>query len=345
MSKGTTYKSRRKTPWDEKEERNEVEEFLYQHHKIQYEERHPKLTETGERELINAYEPKRCAKCGSEKYKMNGYTGNGVQRYKCSSCGQTFTSVTGTIFEGHKISVSEWIEYCMNIFRYVSINADSWNNRNAFTTSRYWLEKLFLVLESYQSEVRLSGKVWLDETFYSVRNMDIARTAEGNKLRGLSVNQMCIGVVCDESRSLCVFEGYGKPTQKKTYESFKAHIAVGSTLIHDNEKAHKKLVNELQLNSISHDSNAIKRLNDRDNPLNRVNRIHFLLKNFLYAHTSFDRSKIQGYLNLFSFVMNPPSDHLEKVELLLDLSFSNPKSLRYRDFFAPIPNSSAPPCK
>ena len=226
----------------------------------------------------------------------------------------------------------------MNIFRYVSINADSWNNRNAFTTSRYWLEKLFLVLESYQNGLVLGGKVWFDETFYSVRGGDIERRGDGKKLRGLSANQMCIGVACNESRALCLFEGYGKPSQKGTYELFGGHIAAGSTLVHDSEKAHKKLVKELRLDSIAYDSHEIKRLPDRDNPLGRVNRIHFLLKSFLHAHTSFDRAKIQGYLNLFTFVANPPSDHLEKLEILLDLAFRFPKSLRYRDFFAVLPD-------
>jgi len=225
------------------------------------------------------------------------------------------------------------MDYILNIFRYLSINADSWNNRNAFTTSRYWLEKLFLVLESYERSLKFSDQVWLDETFYSVRNENIVRTAEGNKLRGLSSNQMRIGVACDKSRTLCIFEGYGKPSQKKTYESFKDHIAVGSTLIHDKENAHKKLVRELQLNSIAYDSRKIKSLSDKDNPMNRVNRTHYLLKSFLYAHTSFDRDRIQGYQSLFAFAMNPPADHLEKVAILLDLAFHNPKTLRYREFY------------
>lgn len=283
--------------------------------------------------MINSYVPNTCPHCGIEAIKMNGHTQNGVQRYKCLGCSQTFTPVTRTIFENHKISLSEWMEYALNIFRYVSINADSWNNRNAFTTSRYWLEKLFLVLEPYQANLKLSSQVWLDETFYSVRSGDVARTEDGKKLRGLSSNQMRIGVACDKSRTICIFEGYGKPSQKKTYESFKDHIEVGATLVHDKENAHKKLVRELQLNSIAYDSREIKLLSDKDNPLNRVNRVHDLLKSFLYAHTSFNRDKIQGYLNLFAFVMNPPADNLEKVGALMDLAFQNPKTLRYREFY------------
>ena len=310
-----------------------MQEFIYNRYTEHYTERHPKLSETSESELINSYVPEICPHCTSVTFKMNGYTKNRVQRYKCSDCKQTFTPVTRTIFDGHKIALSEWVEYTLNIFRYVSINADSWNNRNAFTTSRYWPEKLFLVLESYQESLMFIDKVWFDETFYSVRNEDISRTEEGNKLRGLSVNQMCIGVICDKSRTLCIFEGYGQPLKQRTYELFKNHIAVGTTIIHDKDKAHSKLVKELQLKSVFYDSRELKKLNDKENPLNRVNRIHYLLKSFLYAHTSFNRDKIQGYLNLFAFIMNPPSNHLEKVELILDLAFKNHKLLRYRDFY------------
>ena len=86
------------------------------------------------------------------------------------------------------------MEYCHNIFRYVSLNADSWNNRNAFSTSKYWLETLFLTLEGSQDNIVLEGTVWLDETYYSVLIKDRERDANGNLLRGLSRNQICIGV-------------------------------------------------------------------------------------------------------------------------------------------------------
>lgn len=49
---------------------------------------------------------------------------------------------------------------------------------------------------------------------------------------------------------------------------------------------------------------------------------------FLNAHSGFSRDDLQNYLNLYSFVINPPSDHLEKVE----------KSLKW---FLKIPNHSS----
>ena len=93
--------------------------------------------------MINSYEPTECPYCLCDKFIRKGFDTNGIRRYKCLSCGQTFKPTTGTIFGSRKISLSEWIDYCLNIFRYISLNADSWNNRNAMSTSKYfdlWVE-------------------------------------------------------------------------------------------------------------------------------------------------------------------------------------------------------------
>jgi hypothetical protein len=184
-----------------------------------------------------------------------------------------------------------------------------------------------------QNDIVLSEYVWLDETFYTVRSEDIMRTETGNKLRGLSRNQICIGVATDKLNTVFFVEGTGKPTQKKTLELFRNHIKTGSTLIHDNESAHNKLINELSLKSVSYDSNDLKKLSDSDNPLNPINRVHAILTKFLNSHSGFKRNDLQGYLNLFALVSNPPSDLLEKVEMVIKTAFQNPKLLRYREFY------------
>ena len=67
--------------------------------------------------------------------------------------------------------------------------------------------------------------------------------------------------------------------------------------------------------------------------LNPVNRVHAILKNFLNSHSGFKREDMQNYLNLFAFVTNPPTELLEKVELVINLGFKNPKLLRFREFY------------
>ena len=325
-------KSRKKTPWDGLNELTETQEFLQMHYVRRYDERHSKLIDTGEAIMINSFAPDLCPFCHTDQFVKIGFDPNGIQRYKCQ-CGNSFKPTTGTIIDSRRLGICEWIEYCLNIFRYVSLNADSWNNRNAISTSKYWLEKLFLTLKDSQSSVVLSGTIWLDETYYSVIMGDRVRDGNGHLLRGLSRNQICIGVATDKKHTICFFEGYGKPSQKRSYETFINHIAPNSTLIHDKENTHKKLVEKLSLKSVCYSSKELKYLADSENPLEPVNRVHCLLKMFLNAHSGFSRDDLQGYLDLYSFVINEPKDHLEKVEKIIKMVFENPKLLRYRDQF------------
>ncbi len=126
----------------------------------------------------------------------------------------------------------------------------------------------------------------------------------------------------------------GQPSEELTYKTFSNHIANGSILIHDATSSHKKLVEELNLIDKPFNANECKKLENDENPLDRINTVHNLLKKFLSMHVSFNRGFLQGYLNLFSFIMNPPDDKLEKVESILDMAFHTQKSLKYREFFS-----------
>jgi len=325
--------SRRQTSWEGRTDLTATQEFLKRNYVTHYEERHLKVSESDEADMVNSYTPAQCPHCGTTSFKKNGHTGSGVQRFKCA-CGKTFLPTTGTIFDDHKISISEWIEYCLNLFRHVSITADSWSNRNAFNASKYWLEKVFLTLKDSQDSIVLSGDVWMDETFYSVRSTDIERNDLGKKLPGLSNNQMRIGVATDKQYTVLLVEGVGRPTSKSTLDTFKTHIKQGSTLIHDGDAAHNRLVKLLKLKSVIHTTKRTKDLIDNDNPLYPVNRVHAIMKMFLNAHRSFLRESLQGYLDLFAFISNPPKDMLEKVEQMVNLAFQKPNLLRYRAFYA-----------
>lgn len=327
------HNSRKSTPWKGKDDLTPTQEFLKLYYDSHYADRHRTIESSGESDMINSYVPSKCPFCKAEQFKKSGYSKSGVQRYKCNNCGKTFLPTTGTIFDEHRISISEWMEYCLNIFRHVSITADSWKNKNDFKTSRFWLQKLFLTLDGVQDNIVLSGKVWLDETFYTVRSENIMRTDSGNKLRGLSQNQICIGVATDKQKTVLLVEGVGKSSQKKTADAFRKHIEKGSMLIHDKENSHKKLLDELSLGSTTFSSKTLKGLPDNENPMNPVNRVHAILKGFLNVHGGFDRNYIQGYLNLFAFISNPPHDLLEKVDIIVNLGFQNPKLLRFREFY------------
>ena len=115
---------------------------------------------------------------------------------------------------------------------------------NAFTTTRYWLEKTFLLLRKYyeSTPVILSGKVYFDETFYRVDIKNVQPKEDGTRKRGLSRDQYCVGVARSGSNTVCILEGNGKPSKGRVWDAFGSIIAPGSTLIHDGESAHQILI-------------------------------------------------------------------------------------------------------
>ena len=165
-----------------------------------------------------------------------------------------------------------------------------------------------------------------------MRTQDIEHKNDGTQFRGLSRNRICIGIGTDGKRTIAFTEGYGKVSGKRTLSTFKDHIREGSKLIHDEERGHRLLVDELGLQSETYKARLLKRMPDRENPLLPINRKCFFLKKFLNSHSGFDREELQDYLSLFAFIMNEGNQY-EMVEKILEWSLHCAKTLNYRDKF------------
>lgn len=322
--------SKRRTPWDGQDELSPTQLFIKSKYLGDYSARHIKISETDEAEFLNTFEIKECKHCDSVHFKKIGFTKAGIQRYKCLNCNRTFNILTNTIFDNHKIPIGEWINYLLNIFGYVSFNSTSRNSKTSKTTTKYWLIKLFAILENYQENTVLKNKVWIDETF--VRDiqkvMDDKDLFQGEK-------HFCIGIGYDKHNVYLKVEGRSTSTNRKwTYSAFINHIEKGSTIIHDKERSHDVLVEPLNLISKAYDANKCKKMPDDKNPLTPINDICYLLKQFLRAHQGFDRDQLQDYLNLFAFMMNEPHDKLEKIEYLINCAVYSANSIKYRDEFS-----------
>jgi hypothetical protein len=329
------------TPWDNIDESQltPTQALVKESHKSAYRFRHESFDK--DIEFFNSFERERCPLCGSEDMRMFGHEKSGMQRYRCNACKKTFTPVTGTIFDARKLPVSAWVDYLMQAFSFESIAVMTREDRRSDTTIPYWVGKIFAVLDGIQDGVVLAGEVQIDETYYPVPTAEMV-TKGGRRLRGLSRNQLCIGVGCDGAgRSCCIHEGFGKTSGSKTMAAFGDRVKEGSHLTHDMERAHGRLVRELGLSDVAYNAKEISKLPDADNPLREVNRLCYLLKRFLDSHSGFNRDNLQGWLDLFSVAMNPPGDKMEKVEFVLNRAMRIPVTLRFRDFYNVKPSSGA----
>ena len=324
------------TPWDGKDEAslNPAEAIVMACHRDIYGYRHANGSLEGEAEFFNGYPRDACPLCGSGRIRGNGCDRHGVSRWRCNSCGKSFTPMTGTIFQGHKLPVADWTEFLIETFAYESVRGMTRSNRRSDTTLPYWMAKLFAVLEGVQDDVMLSGTVQIDEKYYPVAAKDRVLRADGKQPRGLSRNQACIAVGCDSSKTPYVARmGLGKPSKARTWNAYGGHIERGSRLVHDMEGSHDVLVEKLGLGSERHNSKLIKQLPDKENPLREVNRLCYHLELFLNSHSGFDRGDLDGWLNLFWVIMAKPADKMEKAAMVLDRAMRCPKTLSFRDFY------------
>lgn len=274
-----------------------------------------------------------CPFCGSAEIVRNGHRKDGVSLWRCRSCGKSFNPLTGTIFDSRKIPMSEWVEFLLHLFEFHSLSTSSRDNRNAETTGIYWLSKVFATLDGCQKDVVLKDKVWFDETFVPVDKKERV-TKDGKKLRGISKNLIAIGIATDGKGMYAVAEWASKPSKKRTYDLFKGHIKPGSVLVHDGDNSHSKLIKELGLISEVHPAKETKGLDDKDNPMDKINDVHSLLKRFLREHGGYARADLQGWIDLFWFIWSDPPSRYEKVERFLQMAVSGKKIIRYRDYYA-----------
>lgn len=321
----------RSFPWDERGDATPLEELIGSTKLQWYSAKHPQKSEK-EVSLLNSLPIESCPLCGCGEIVQNGHTRDGVIVRKCKGCPSRFTPLSNTLFDRSRIPLSEWVEFVECLLQYQSINTSAYDNRNARSTGKYWLSKVFACLKGRQDQVVLKGKVWLDETYIKVAFSKRIRNAQGRFLRGLSVNQIQVICATDKKNAVILMGGAGKPDSETVYEAMKDHIESGSLLIHDDEKSHRLLVEKLRLKEEAYPSALLSRLPDRLNPLDPVNNLHSFLKKFFKAHTGIERKELQGWLDLFWFIWTTPGDYSEQTRDLLKLMIGTRKILRYRRF-------------
>lgn len=216
--------------------------------------------------------------------------GIGVRSFECCECGKKFTALTGTIFDSKKIPISEWIEFLLHLFEFHSLKTSASDNRNAETTGRYWLSKVFAVLRGIQDGVVLSGRVWIDEKLFDAPKSEKESAKRKSNAKGGLARGCQYYVACgtDGERSFYVVTGKSKPGDKAMLKAYGKRIAECSTLVHDGEKGHNAVIDALALKSEVHTSAETRGTKDEDNPLDEINDLHDKMEKFMRAHSGYD---------------------------------------------------------
>lgn len=296
-----------------------------------YVEKHPKAgpAEIG---FVNSIPVEGCPRCGCPRIRKCGRRKDGIQTYECldPGCRKRFNPLTNTIFDSRKIPLTEWAEYLIHLFEYHSVTTAALDNRNADSTGFYWLEKVFIVLRGCQDSTVLGDLVWIDETYVSEKRSKLVRKADGSRLKGLSRNQRCVYCATDGKAATLVVGGVGKPSKKGAANAYLPHVQGFSHIVHDGEKSHSPIVSATGSTETVIPTWMTKGIDDEDNPMDEINRVHRFFKKFLSRHVGFERSSLQDWANLFSFIWNGPNEPKVKAMIFISMAVRKPGLLRYR---------------
>ena len=108
-----------------------------------------------------------CPYCKSRRVKKNGTAARNdvsLQRYKCKDCGRTFTVLTGTIFEGRKLSLGEMF-YIIKNFPKWSINEIAAQLGVAYDDVHHFIMDVMSVADGEIRLEKLAVAIEIDEVY------------------------------------------------------------------------------------------------------------------------------------------------------------------------------------
>lgn len=241
----------------------------------------------------------RCPRCGNEDVWRDGTSDAGRSRYRCPGCGLRFSALTGTAFSNAKLPLYKVMRMAEVMCHNASLRLIELTCEVSHSTAFLWRHKVFSTVSGWQDEVVLSGRVWIDEMYFSDTRVERPRGAK--RRRGLSKDKVCVVVAIDSwGRALAIVSGNGKPSSKRINEALEDHIARGSTVVHDCEKAHNALVRKLGLKDERYKANTTDPAYLEQMEL--VNHLCSWIRRYVERFACMKSENLQAYLDWFIYL-------------------------------------------
>jgi transposase-like protein len=190
----------------------------------------------------------RCPACHSP-LRLDGRRADGVQRYRCPSCGRRFSDASATSLSGSKLTPDK----IKSIVAMVMLGSPDWVIAWVCgvdaKTAQYWRDRCLDAAEGWSGESELSGHVWIDE-------MRFAPTRASGFVDGVWVTyagrisrDAYMEVAFDSrGRGFCdVYAKLGTPYGSSVERCLEGRVAEGSKLTHDGAHCHNAAIRKLSL--------------------------------------------------------------------------------------------------
>lgn len=242
----------------------------------------------------------KCPACGCDNTWLDGTSDVGRSRFKCPVCNTRFSALSGTIFANSKLPLHKIMKMVEIMCHNASLRLIELICEVSHNTAFLWRHKVFSTVSGWQDNALLSGRVWIDEMYFSDPRVTKERDSRKAK-RGLSKEKICVVVAIDsERKALALVSENGKPTAHRISNALEKHICEGSTIVHDCEKAHNTLIRKLNLKDERYKANIADPIYLEQMEL--INHLCAWLRRYVEKFSCMKAENLQSYLDWFIYL-------------------------------------------
>ena len=267
-----------------------------------------------------------CRRCSSKQIIKYGKDKNGKQRYKCKHCDRLFTVTSQSVIQGTHKTIATWKKYISCMMGKMTIRQCAEECNISVRTAFLWRHKILHSLQKMMDEVKLSGIIEADETFFPLSfkgnhkkskfSMPRRSHKRGKSIRkrGLSREQVCVPCAVNRNGlSVSKITNLGRASTKAITTLFNGVINNAATLCTDSLSAYDNFARK---NNIKHVKVASGLFSNGVYNIQRVNNYHSRLKNFMNRFNGVSTKHLNNYLLWHNFVNFAKETVSEKTNIL-----------------------------
>ena len=270
--------------------------------------------------------PDRCPRCGSADFCRKGHDAHGFQRWRCRSCGRTFSAKTGSVLAMSKLDAATWAAYAEGTLAGMSLRELADSCSVCLRTSWFMRMRLFEVMGSALAPFRKGPSVscqadglYLDESLAGNRGrsdiqMPRKAHAHGHAVHSRGISSLKVCVECcvndlgDEYAAVC---GRGRPTDDELKDALSGIVDSSWVATYD----HAGYARVLPALGVEEHAATVAR-EARNGELGLVNAMHQRLREFLLPFHGVSTKRLGHYLACFLWTEQAKHSERERKDTL-----------------------------
>ena len=265
----------------------------------------------------------KCRKCGAAHVVKFGKDKNGKQRYKCKSCGTTFTETSYSVISRTRFAEDIWEKFLHLTLKGASLSECAFVCGVSVRTAFIWRHKILAILPNDQNNRIMAGIIEADETYFPVsykgnhkksKHFVMSRKAfkHGTDNRSNKIPKACVMCAVERNgQSYGEVLGSGQLSFKMVAHAFQNRIASDSIVISDQANAYRKYFTEkeridlVRVQSTADGSRHSKIPEIRGvYHVQTVGNFHNRVRRFLRNYNGVSTKYLNHYVSLFVWIEN-----------------------------------------